>query len=364
MTSRFDFPAFQAHPALPHRHLQTVFATLFPRRFERESAWRAAATPREFTMPDGDRLTAILHRHPADPDLTRPLLVLLSGLEGHVGTDYIQGLSTKAFAAGYHSLRLNYRSCGGTEHLALRMYNGGLIADIDSVVRQLAAEAAWPIVIIGVSLGANKVLRLLSSYGDSPPPGLLGGVAVSPPIDLAASGMALRQGFNRTYDAYFLRSMKKRLRRKLALGMNSPDEMTRFRQALGVRTVGAFDALITAPMGGYADVGDYYRQASTGDGLGAIRVPSLLIHAKDDPLIVMQPFEQRAALLEDNPYMTTLFTDRGGHVGFLQAPSAPRTAPWMDAHWAENAAIAYVGWLAAQAASGSGHRMKTGPRRL
>ncbi len=351
MAARFAFPAFQAHAALSQRHVQTVFGTLFPRRFGRARAWRQAASSREFTMPDGDRLTGILHRHPDDPDLRRPILVLLSGLEGHADTHYMRGLSAKAFAAGFHSLRLNYRTCGGTEHLARHMYNGGLIEDIDRVIRQLGTEAPWPIVIAGVSLGANKVLRLLGTYGEAPPPGLMGGIAISPPIELAEAGKALEQGFNRVYDAYFLRSMQRRLRRKLAFDLNSPQERALFQQALGVRTVHAFDEVVTAPLGGFADVAAYHRHASTGDLIGAIRLPTLLIHAKDDPLIAMPVFDRRATMLAGNPSLTTLFTERGGHVGFVQAADAPRPAAWMDAYWAENAAVAYLEWLHGEAGS-------------
>jgi predicted alpha/beta-fold hydrolase len=341
----FEFPAFQVHRALAQRHVQTVFGTVFPRRFGWATAWRQAAEPREFVMPDGDRLTGVLHAHPADPGRHRPLLILLSGLEGNADTHYMQGMSAKAFGAGFHSLRLNYRTCGGTEHMARRMYNGGLIEDIDVIIRQFAAEAPWPIVIAGVSLGANKVLRLLGTYGEQPPPGLMGGVAISPPIDLSVTARTLTQGLNRMYDAYFIRTMKKRLRRILALRRNSEIEMALLRQGLTVRTVRAFDETVTAPMGRFIDAADYYEHASTGDLVGAIRVPALLIHAKDDPLIPMSPFEARAALLDGNPYVTTVFTETGGHVGFIQAAAAPRSEPWMDAYWAENAAVAYVQWL-------------------
>lgn len=350
MATPFDFPPFQAHPWLGGQHLQTVFGTLFPRRFKWAGAWQRAARPVEYVMADGDRLSGILHCHPDDPERRRPLVVVLSGLEGHVGAHYMQGISAKAFAAGYHSLRLNYRTCGGTEHLARRMYNAAAIGDIDSVVRQLGNDGDWPIVLVGVSLGGNKVLRLLGTYGDSPPEGLLGGVAISPAIDLTASQQALRQGFNRVYDAYFLRSLQRRVRRKLALGRDEPGIEALYRQALTARNVGDFDEWLTAPLGGYADANDYYRQASAGDLIGAIRLPALILHAQDDPFVSIAAFEQRAALVAANPCLTTRFTDKGGHVGFVQGAEAPRPVAWMDAYWAENAAIAYVQWLEATVA--------------
>jgi predicted alpha/beta-fold hydrolase len=350
MSATFEFPGFRPHPAMAQRHVQTVFGTLFPRQFDQAQGWRQAATPREFTMADGDRLTAVLHRHPDDPQGLRPLLVTISGLEGHIDSHYMRGMSTKAYASGYHSLRLNYRTCGNTEHLARRMYNSTMIEDVDTVIRQLASEAPWPIVVAGVSLGANKVLRLLGTYGDAPPPGLLGGVAISPPIDLAITAEILGKGLNRVYDTYFLRSLKRRLRRKLALGMNDASELACMRKGLTARSLAEFDSWVTAPLGGYADAMAYYRHGSTGDLVGAIRVPALLIHAQDDPMIPMDAFAQRSAMMAGNPALTTIFTTHGGHVGFLQAAGRPRPEAWMDDYWAENAAIAYMTWLTAKAA--------------
>jgi predicted alpha/beta-fold hydrolase len=346
MATAFTFPPFQAHPLLQHRHVQTIFGTVLPRRFTAATAWRAAGTVREFTVADGDRLQGILHVHPDDPRRQRPLLLLISGLEGHAGVHYMQGMSSKAFAAGYHSLRLNYRTCGDTGHLARKLYNGGMIGDVDAVIRELSAEAPWPIVLAGVSLGANKILRLFGTYGTDPPQGLMGSIAISPPIELAATGHALERGSNRIYDRYFLRSLKRRLRRQIELYRPDEAAMVHFRRGLQAATLRQFDDVFTGPVNGFADAGDYYRSASTGDLVGAISLPTLLIHAKDDPMIAMDAFDRRSGLMAANPALTTIFTDRGGHVGFLQAPGAPRPAPWMDGYWAENAAVAFVDWLA------------------
>jgi predicted alpha/beta-fold hydrolase len=174
-------------------------------------------------------------------------------------------------------------------------------------------------------------------------------VAISPPIDLAITAEILGKGLNRVYDTYFLRSLKRRLRRKLALGMNDASELACMRKGLTARSLAEFDSWVTAPLGGYADAMAYYRHGSTGDLVGAIRVPALLIHAQDDPMIPMDAFAQRSAMMAGNPALTTIFTTHGGHVGFLQAAGRPRPEPWMDDYWAENAAIAYLTWLTAKA---------------
>lgn len=340
----FQFTPYDPHPLISGRHAQTILGAMLPRRYA-VPGWRASAQPRIFTMPDGDRLSAFLHRHPDDPPSRRALLVILHGLEGDADAPYVLGLSSKAFAAGFHSLRLNYRGCGGTEHQSIKLYNSAMIEDVDTVLQRLAAEAPWPIVLAGVSLGANKTLRLLGTYGASPPNRVIGGIAISPPIDLSYPAKALSQGFNRVYDRYFLRSIKRKLRRKLALGINPDSDLVCFRQGLSARTLTEYDEWVTAPLAGQPDAESYYRMASTLDLLGEIRVPTLMIHAEDDPLISMDAFQARTDLLRDNPCLTVYFTKRGGHVGFMQAPHAPRTEPWMDSYWAENTAIQYLEWL-------------------
>jgi predicted alpha/beta-fold hydrolase len=337
----FSAPPFRCHPLWRHGHLQTIVTTLVPRRIGTQS-WRSAAIPREFELADGDRLTAALHIHADDPGRTKPLVILLHGLEGDVDSHYVRGMSAKAHALGFHSLRLNYRGCGGSDALSRKLYNGDLIGDIDTVVRTMAAEAAWPIVVVGVSLGANKILRLFADYGDNPPPGLLGGVAISPPIDFLMTNVAFRQGFNWVYDKYFLRKLKVKLQRRQALYGHDTGISQRVKNGLATNWLRDFDEAVTAPEGGFANAHEYYSRAGVGDGLVAIRIPTLIIHAKDDPLIPMEVFDSRAALIASNPALTTIFTDRGGHVGFLEHPSMIPPEPWMDHYWAENQAIAFT----------------------
>jgi hypothetical protein len=348
-TDRFQPTPLRPHPWLGNQHLQTIWGTFFPRT-TRDPGWEAAGSWRVFELPDGDRLHAMLHLHPDDPGRTRPLLVLMHGLEGNHDSHYVRGMSLKAHRLGFHSLRLNYRGCAGPVADARRLYNGHLIEDIDVVLRALAAEAPWPLVAVGVSLGANKLLRLLSTYGDRPPTALMGAVAISPPIDFLQTNAAFKRGVNKLYDKFFLHKLKGKHRARREVFRHDPAIVAQAERGLTAPWLEAYDELVTAPEGGFGNAHEYYVRSGTADGLAAIRVPTLVLHAEDDPIIPMDMFREREALIAANPALTVIFTPTGGHVGFMEPPEAAQPESWMDAFWAENQALAYTRWLHARKA--------------
>ncbi|HEY9720473.1 MAG TPA: alpha/beta fold hydrolase [Oscillatoriaceae cyanobacterium] len=336
----FNPTSFRPHPLFTHAHAQTIGGTLLPRPYGDVDGWRAAAEERVFALADGDRLRGLLH---CPPGAERgPLVVVMHGLEGDSDSQYVWGLSLKAFRLGVASLRLNLRNCGGTEHWGRRLYNSDMIGDLRHVFDAMRAEGYTAVLPVGVSLTANMLLRLLGVMGTDAPDWLWGAVAMSPPIDLAHAGVSLGSGFNRLYNLYFLLQLREKVRRKAEIW---PDDAalaeyaTRARRA---RTLWEFDDWVTAPEGGFRDAQDYYARTSSAELLGHIRVPTLIIHAQDDPFIPYAMFERRAALIAGNPCLTTLYPERGGHVGFFESPFAPQAEPWMDAYWAENQAIAYL----------------------
>jgi predicted alpha/beta-fold hydrolase len=344
--STFQAAPFRPHPLFAGRHAQTVFGTLLPRRFPDAAAWREGGEERLFTLADGDRLLGVLHRHPGDPDRRKPLLLLMHGLEGAIDSHYVVGMAIKAHRLGYHALRLNFRNCGATEHLAESIYNSTLIDDIDQVLRALASEG-WPVLVpVGVSMSANMLLNLLARYGDRPPVPLLGAVAVSPPIEQTLVSRAFGEGFNRVYDAYFLKKLRAKMDRRAALRPHVPEAAEAARVARRVKTLREFDDRITSQLLGVPDAVAYYEAVSAGDRLAEVRVPTLLIHAQDDPFLPFAMFERRLALIKANAALTPIFPAHGGHVGFMEAPRAPGREAWMDGYWAENQALRYVRWLA------------------
>lgn len=340
----FDPSAFEPHPLFRHPHLQTVIAEVLPRNFAQgHGAWLAAGRTEQFELPDGDRLHAVMHLHPDDPERRRPVVLHLHGLEGSAEARYQRGMSAKAYAAGFHSLRLNFRNCGDTEHLARALYHGRSTDDVLAVLAALRERWGFStLYATGVSLGANLLLRLLADAGATPPAGLAGAVAVSPPVDMSMTGVALDRGLNRGYSAYFLGLLKRKMRRKYRLSPGGEELAPIIAKLRRVRTLRAFDELVTAPLSGYADAEAYYAHASSGDDLDRIQVPTLLIHAQDDPFLPFAMYAPRTEAIAANPYLATLFPAHGGHVGFLMPKGRPVRLPWMDEWWAENEAIAYL----------------------
>ncbi|HEY9897860.1 MAG TPA: alpha/beta fold hydrolase [Pantanalinema sp.] len=340
----FDPAPFEPHPLFRHAHLQTVVGEVVPRDFARHHApWLASARTEQFTLADGDRLQAVLHLHPDDPARLRPVVLHLHGLEGSAEASYQKGISTKAYAAGFHSVRLNFRNCGDTEHLARALYHGRSTDDVLAVLAALREEWGFStLYATGASLGANLLLRLLADAGQAPPPGLAGVVAVSPPVDMAMTAAALDRGFNRGYTAYFLGLLKRKMRRKQRLSPGGEGLSELVRELGRVHTLRAFDELVTAPLSGYPDAATYYAHASSGDDLHRVRVPTLLIHAQDDPFLPYAMYGPRMEAIAANPYLVSVFPDHGGHVGFLMPKGRPGRRPWMDEWWAENEAIAYL----------------------
>jgi predicted alpha/beta-fold hydrolase len=258
-----------------------------------------------------------------------PTLVVVHGMEGSSTSPYMLSTAEKTVAAGFNCIRLNIRNCGGTEAWTTTLYHAGFTEDLHGIIDELVArDRLNEIYIVGFSLGGNIVLKLAGELGRSAPPALRGIVAISPSVDLEACIDTIEQPSNLLYHWRFIRSLKTRMRRKALL---FPD---RFDVSLlqGVRSIRQFDDRFTAPHCGFKDSADYYRRASALPYLPAIRVPTLIIHAKDDPLIPYAPFARQE--MTANPNLFLLAPENGGHVGFVSIPG-----PSGDRFWAETRAI-------------------------
>lgn len=321
-------------------HLQTVLSEIVPRRpLPTWKPWAGVRRRELFEMPDGDRLAAFVHLQPSDPRRRRPVVLHLHGLEGHADTEAQRALSAKAFAAGFHSVRLSFRNCGDTESLARDLYYGSRPGDLDTVVRAL--HEAWgfeTVHVTGISLGANLLLRHLADRpADS---GIARAAAISAPIEMGQALEALSRGANRIYDRYFLAALKRKLRRKLHLSPDGDRLRPYIERMAQIRSLAEWDEHITAPLGGFASAEAYYQAGSSGPDLDKVRVPTLLIHAKDDPFIPFAMYEQHGERIRANAALCPRFPEHGGHAGFWARARGPE--PWMDTHWAENRAIAFL----------------------
>jgi predicted alpha/beta-fold hydrolase len=352
-----------------NRHVQTIWGPLFRRRrlaFHRErivladgdfvdldwlhatapvpapagigrlnavaSALAAAATAgMRVSFVPAFRPPADTYPVPAPAPAGTPLLLVLHGLEGSSSSHYVIGLLAAARARGWRGVALNFRSCSGEMNRLPRFYHSGDTADLDAIVRRLVErEPDVRIGIVGISLGANVLLKWLGELGDRAPAAVVAAVGISVPFDLAACARVLDRGFGKhVYTANFLRTMRRKVVEKARVHPGYVDVAAAQR----ARTFGAYDRVVTAPLFGFADERDYWRRASCRPFLGGIARPVLVINALDDPFV---PADALPAPADLPPSVQLELTPRGGHVGFLDG------WPWSADSWAERRAVAYL----------------------
>ncbi len=231
---------------------------------------------------------------------------MVHGLEGSGEAGYVRGFSAAGLRAGFAVHRFHMRTCGGTEKLGGTLYHAGLTSDLLFVLRQMQNQGRKPAFLVGFSLGGNVVLKLAGELGAAAG-ALIGAVcAVSAPLDLAACARRLAQKENWIYEWRFVRRMRARLR---ATGRYLSSDVA------GLRSVMEIDDRITAPSFGFGNATNYYRTQSASRYLEGIRVPALLIHAKDDPIAPFDSHQFQAA--GSNPRIEQCITEYGGHLGFL-----------------------------------------------
>ena len=301
-------------PFFRNAHLATIAANF----------WRRPATDHRYpaeakiyqTEPDVRVLV-----HAQRPSQPRAELVIVHGLEGSSTSGYALSLAAEALEAGYAVHRFNMRSCGGTEHLALTNYHSGQTSDLLYVLREIQRASGLPVFVAGFSLGANVALKLAGELGDKGRDLLAGVCAISTPIDLAACARALGERRNYLYARRFLTRLKARvrLRNRQAPQMYSLEALKR------VRSIWDFDDIYTGPLFGFGSAVNYYGTQSSNQYLEKIRVPALLVQAKDDPLIPFSVFDHPA--FRENSHLELVAVEHGGHVGFI---SRERPRFWVD----------------------------------
>ncbi len=313
-------------PRFTGGHRQTLFAWARRRHFP----GLPAPVARYVDVAEDARVLAHCHFHPDRQ--AHPALILLHGLEGSSSAHYMRGIADKAWAAGWHVVRLNQRNCGGTEHLSRGLYHSGLTGDAMVVMRQLIEQdGVRQVAIAGYSLGGNLALRLAGECGRTPPPELVAVCAVSPTMDLSRCVDALERRSNRLYEWNFLRNLKARMQRKAAAWPDLYD----LAPLAGIRSIRQFDEAYTAPHHGFRDAADYYHRASALRLVADVSVPTLILTAANDPFVPPDPF--RTPAVAGNPHITTEVCEEGGHCAFVESGS-----PGYDGYWAEREIVRFV----------------------
>jgi predicted alpha/beta-fold hydrolase len=279
--------------------------------------------PAERLFDVAEKTRVLAHCYWQNDRAAHPALVALHGLEGSSTAHYMSGMAEKAFARGFNVVLLNQRNCGGTEHLGPGLYHSGLTDDAAHVIGELTAvDRIGAIAIAGYSLGGNLALKLAGDFGPSAPPSLKAVCAVSPIIEIGRCVDQLERWTNRVYQWNFVRDLKKRMCRKAALFPDSyPMEALR-----SVKTVREFDEAITAPHFGFAGASDYYHRASAMRVIDRVRVPALIVSARNDPFVPADLFD--APAVRQNPWITPVITRYGGHCGFIASSNGCDDGYW------------------------------------
>lgn len=297
---------------LPHAHLQTLWAAIVRR------APRLTLLPERLELPDGDFVDLLWTRSPC----RGPLLVVLHGLEGSIRSNYVAGMLAAGASRGWCAVLMHFRGCSGVHNRLDRSYHSGDTGDIGWLLEQLALRAPGArMAAVGYSLGGNVLLKYLGERGRSAP--LAAAAAVSVPFELADSAARLTRGLSRLYQQVLLDSLKQKLRDKFRR-RPAPVDLTALARC---GDFPAFDAHVTAPLHGYAGVHDYYRSASCRQYLHAIEVPTLIVHAVDDPFMTPACIPHDSEL---GPGVRLELCGAGGHVGFVTG-----SVPWRAGYWLE-----------------------------
>lgn len=320
----FQPEAFRAAWWLPGAHAQTIAGRvlrpldLLPLERER------------IDTPDGDFVDLDFAPEPSAAAPRRPVVLVLHGLEGSARRGYAWIAYRELARVGIRGVGLNFRSCSGEPNRLPRFYHSGDTEDVRHVVSVLRRRfASRPVGAIGFSLGGNALLKYLGEEGDAS--GIEAAVAVSVPYDLDAGERHLDQDrVSRVYVRRFLRSLQE----KAALKERDLRERCDYDAIRRARSFREFDEAATAPLHGFASATDYYARSSSAPFLHRIRVPTLLIHALDDPFLPPDALPHDA--LRRNPLLEHAWTDRGGHVGFIAG-----TLRRPD-FWAERQAARYL----------------------
>ncbi|MBL8482643.1 MAG: hydrolase [Rhodocyclaceae bacterium] len=251
-----------------------------------------------------------------------PLVVLFHGLEGSSRSHYARALMRAVAAAGWSGAVVHFRGCSGTPNRLARAYHSGDAAEIDWILQRF--RSLWPDAprfAAGVSLGGNALLCWLGAQGAQAGAVISAAAAVCAPLDLALCGRALERGFARVYTRHFLRSLKPRALAKLQRWPGSVNAAAVHK----ARTLYEFDDAVTAPLHGYHGAQDYWTRASAKHVLGQIALPTLILHARNDPFVPLRSLPAPEQL----PANVTLeVTAEGGHVGFVSSPF-PGRLDWM-----------------------------------
>ncbi|MGD0513753.1 MAG: alpha/beta fold hydrolase [Terriglobales bacterium] len=305
-------------------HLQTLASFFLPRRI-------TLPTTEKRLIEVEPGVQVLCHCHWQNDRQNALTVIIVHGLEGSSESQYMLGIAAKGTAVGMNVVRMNQRNCGGTDALSPTLYHSGRSQDIAAVAQNLIRQNQISrFALVGFSMGGNLVLKLAGEWGREAPPQFCAVAAVCPSMNLAASADALHLAGNRLYEYYFMWQLRRRLRMKARLFPHVFDTL-RMR---GVTSLRDFDDKVTAHYCGFEGASDYYQRSAAANVVDRIAVPTLILHAANDPFIRILP-ETRQKILS-NPNIIFVETEDGGHCSFLAAADGD------DGRWAEREVVEFL----------------------
>jgi len=309
---------------LKNRHLQTLYAPLF----------RKQPTPKveieRFDLKDGDFVKSYWYNQ--KPTDNRPIVVLFHGLAGSFNSPYIQGVMRELDAQGFASVLMHFRGCSGKENLLPRSYHSGDTADARAWIEYLKVKYRQSkLHAVGYSIGGNMLLKLLGEDRENAL--LKSAVSVSAPMDLDITVKTINQGFSKRYQRHLLKPLKITLLKKFDT-FNMEELLNKTREEIkNIETIEEFDEYFTAPINGFKSAQDYYNKCSAKQYLKDIKIPTLIIHALDDPFMTPKilPLED-----EISEYINLEVSEHGGHVGFV------KNGLFKPKYWLEKRIVEYL----------------------
>lgn len=289
---------------LPGGHLQTIYAAKFtyapPVNYQRE----------RWELPDGDFVDVDWSEGNLS-DKNQPIVALFHGLEGNSQSIYAKTLMAEANTKGWRALVIHFRGCSGEPNRLPRVYYAGDAPEIQLLLSRLRSQAPQaPIYAVGVSLGGNALLKWLGESGDLAQTLINKAVAVSAPMDLAASANALDTGLNRIlYTPLFVASMRPKA---MSLSARFPGLLDD-EKIKAAKTIHDIDNAVTAVLYGAKNAEDYYAKNTSKPTLKNIALPTLILNALNDPFLPAETLPTKAEVSET---VTLEYPETGGHVGF------------------------------------------------
>lgn len=307
---------------LPNAHLQTIWSTFFRK------------TPHlkfnnlNLTLDDGDFIDLSVSEHIADTTRNKPIILLLHGLEGSLSSPYAKTLIKSLMKAGYGVYFMHFRGCSDQHNNLPRSYHSGETEDLQFVVRYLTQKHQCKLhAVIGFSLGGNVLLKWLGEQQSKARTEKA--IAISVPFQLTDAAKRMNQGFSKVYQHHLISRLQKKYIDKFRT-IPSPLRV----DVKKLTTFYDFDHQVTAPLNGFKGADDYYQRCSSRQFIKTIKIPTLILHAKDDPFM----YPETAPTAEELPDNVALeLSESGGHVGFIAG-----NLPWKARYWVDERVI---NWL-------------------